>query len=390
MEISSWPEFDNDQINAVIKVLNSGKVSSWTGTETKTFEDEYSRWSSSKYSIALANGSLALSSAYLACGIKKDDEVITSPRTFLATASSIALLRAIPIFADVDIDSGNITAQTIEPLINKKTKAISIVHLGGWPADMISICDLARSYNLKVIEDCAQAHGASINGKMIGSFGDIGCWSFCQDKIISTGGEGGMITTSSSDLWELIWSFKDHGKSINTINEPNKTALFKYVHDRLGSNFRLTEMQSAIGRIQIQRLEEWNKKRNLNANLFINALSDNNLLRIPVPSEDFRHAWYRLYVYLNTEMLKDGWDRDRIIFEIKELGVPLFSGSCSEVYLEKCFRGSSYRLLKEGRLPVARELGETSLCFLLHPNLKKNEIEYQTHIVNNVLKKAIK
>ena len=359
MEISSWPEFDNDQINAVIKVLNSGKVSSWTGNQTKTFENEYSRWSNSKYSIALANGSLALSSAYLACGIKKDDEVITSPRTFLATASSIALLKAIPIFADVDIDSGNITAETIEPLINKKTKAISIVHLGGWPADMINICDLARSYNLKVIEDCAQAHGASINDRMIGSFGDIGCWSFCQDKIISTGGEGGMITTSSNDLWELIWSFKDHGKSINTINQTNKTALFKYVHDQLGSNFRLTEMQSAIGRIQLKKLKNWTEIRDNNAKILINKLKDCSSLRIPIPKPSFQHAWYKLHSYVRPDFLLDNWSRERIINEIREAGYPAFQGSCSEIYLEKCFLDKGLNPKK--RLENAKALGDTKL-----------------------------
>lgn len=386
MEISSWPEFDNDQINAVIKVLNSGKVNSWTGTETKTFEDEYSRWSSSKYSIALANGSLALSSAYLACGIKKDDEVITSPRTFLATASSIALLRAIPIFADVDIDSGNITAQTIEPLINKKTKAISIVHLGGWPADMISICDLAKSYNLKVIEDCAQAHGASINGKMIGSFGDIGCWSFCQDKIISTGGEGGMITTSSSDLWELIWSFKDHGKSINTINEPNKTALFKYVHDRLGSNFRLTEMQSAIGRIQLKKLKNWTKIRDSNAKILINELSDCSFLRIPIPEHSYQHAWYKLHSYVNPNFLLDSWSRDRIINELREAGYPAFQGSCSEIYLEKCFLDKG--LNPKERLKNAKTLGETSIMFLVDQTISTEKMTKYAEAIKNIIKKA--
>ena len=391
ISFSKWPEYDETQIEEVSKILQSGLVNYWTGSQTRLFEREFAELFDSKKAVAISNGTLALSAAYKALKLTKGDELITTPRTFIATASTAAELGINIAFADVDRNSGAITAETIEPLITKNTKAISIVHLGGWPADMDSIMQLARNYRIPVIEDCSQAHGAKIKQKSVGSFGDLATWSFCQDKIISTGGEGGMITTSNEKLWEKIWSYKDHGKNYEkTINQTENKSSFRWLHDSLGTNMRLTEMQSAIGRIQIQRLEEWNKKRNLNAHLFIKALSDNTLLRIPVPSKDFRHAWYRLYVYLNTEKLKDGWDRDRIIFEIKHLGVPIFSGSCSEVYLEKCFRGSSYRLSKEGRLPVARELGETSLCFLLHPNLKKNEIEYQIHIVNNVLKKATK
>ena len=386
MNISSWPEFDNDQINAVIKVLNSGKVNSWTGNQTKLFENQFSKWSGSKYSIALANGSLALSSAYLACGIKKNDEVITTPRTFLATASSIALLNAIPIFADIDIDSGNITAKTIEPLINKKTKAISIVHLGGWPADMESICDLAKSYNLKVIEDCAQAHGASINGKMVGSFGDIGCWSFCQDKIISTGGEGGMITTSLNDFWERIWSFKDHGKNLKTINQTNKTALFKYVHDRLGSNFRLTEMQSAIGIIQLKKLKSWTKLRQKNAKILINKLKDCRPLRVPIPENRFQHAWYKLHCYVDPNFLSENWNRDRIINEIRASGYPAYQGSCSEIYLEKCFLDKGLNPKK--RLKNAKALGDTSIMFLVDQTISNENMNKYAELIKHIIEKA--
>ena len=204
MSLSSWPQFDATQIQAAHDVLVSGRVNSWTGDQTKCFEAEFSQYTNTRYAIAIANGSLALSAAYLAVNIKTHDEIITTPRSFIATASSAVLLGAKPVFADVDSDSGCLTADTIAPLITPHTKAISVVHLGGWPADMLAICDLAKSYGLSVIEDCAQAHGARIHGQSVGSFGDVSAWSFCQDKIMTTAGEGGMVCTSSTHLWDSI------------------------------------------------------------------------------------------------------------------------------------------------------------------------------------------
>ena len=213
MTLASWPYFDVAQIEAATNVLTSGRVNSWTGGETSAFDQEFALWSASKHAIAMANGSLALSAAYLAIGLGQGDELITTPRTFIATASSAVLLGAKPVFADVDPDSGSITAEMIAPLITSSTKAISVVHLGGWPADMHGICDLAKAHQIPVVEDCAQAHGAQINGQSVGSFGDVSAWSFCQDKILTTAGEGGMVTTSRNDLWDAMWAFKDHGKT---------------------------------------------------------------------------------------------------------------------------------------------------------------------------------
>ena len=250
---------------------------------------------------------------------------------------------------------------------------------------------LSRYYKIPVIEDCSQAHGAKIKDQSVGTFGEVSTWSFCQDKIISTGGEGGMITTSNQKIWKSIWSYKDHGKNYqNMMNSNNDKSTFRWLHDSIGTNMRLTEMQGAIGRIQIKRLNKWNEKRNINANIFIDSLKGNNLLRIPIPSKELNLAWYRLYLFVRPNAFSSGWNRDRVIYEIKQLGVPIFSGSCSEIYLEKCFKDYKYRLLKSKRLPVAKELGETSLCFLVHPTLKEEEIEYQINIIKSVLRKAAK
>ena len=392
MKIPSWPFFEQDEIHKVSEILKSGKVNYWTGQETRFFENEFSKWSNNNYGIALANGSLALSSAYLSLNIGENDEVITTPRTFIATASSLCLLKAKPIFADVDINSGNITAETIEPLINKKTKAISVVHIGGWPAEMKIIKNLAEKYNLSLVEDCAQAHGAKIKDKdkyySVGSFGDVAAWSFCQDKILTTGGEGGMVTTNKKELFKKIWSIKDHGKSYELTFKNNQSHSFRWLHENFGSNFRLTEMQSAIGRLQLSKLDEWNKIRTRNANILIKHLKDLPNLIVPIPRKGLIHAWYKFNCYLNFDAISSDWNRERIINEIRNEKYPAFSGSCSEIYLEKCFKKNN--IFQNKRLKNARKLGETSLMFLLHPTIDINNMEAYSKIIRKVLLKAIR
>ena len=386
MLVSGWPHFTAEQIDVACRVLSSGKVNSWTGHETSSFEQEFSNWCSSSHSIALSNGSLALSAAYLSVGLGKGDELITTPRTFIATSSSAVLLGAKPIFADVDANSGAITADTIAPLITPRTKAIAVVHLGGWPADLPAICDLARAHNIPVIEDCAQAHGALINGQSVGSFGDVAAWSFCQDKIITTAGEGGMVSTSCPELWNVMWSFKDHGKTHQAVFGRDHPPGFRWLHERFGSNNRLTELQSAIGRTQLQLLPEWTAIRTRNALLLAEALSDLPAVRVPLPPENLTHAWYKFYAYSQPEALADGWSRDRILSESSDLGYPAFSGSCSEIYLEKCFQDAG--LAPAERLPLARQLGETSLMFLVHPTITVDQMTGYAQVVRSVVQKA--
>ena len=386
MTLAPWPQFDTEQINAATRVLASGKVNTWTGQDTTAFEQEFAQWCGTAHAIAMANGSLALSAAYLAIGLGEGDELITTPRTFIATASSAVLLGAKPVFADVDAESGAITAATIAPLITPRTKAISVVHLGGWPADMPAILELARDHGIAVIEDCAQAHGARIHGQSAGSFGDVAAWSFCQEKIISTGGEGGMVTTNRADLWDLMWAFKDHGKTHEAVFGREHPPGFRWLHERFGSNFRLTELQSAIGRIQLQRLPEWTAVRTRNALLLADALADCAAVRVPLPAEGTTHAWYKFYAFVRPEALDNGWTRDRILSEIASLGYPALSGSCSEIYLEKCFQEAG--LAPAERLPVARELGETSLMFLVHPTITPEQMTGYADAVRSVVLRA--
>ena len=386
MTLAPWPQFDADQIDAATRVLTTGHVNTWTGQETKAFELEFAAWCGSSHAIAMANGSLALSAAYLALGLGQGDELITTPRTFIATASSAVLLGAKPVFSDVDPDSGSITAATIAPLITPRTKAIAVVHLGGWPADMPAICELARIHGIAVIEDCAQAHGARIHGQSVGSFGDVAAWSFCQDKILTTAGEGGMVTPSRPELWAAMWALKDHGKTHEAVFGREHPPGFRWLHERFGSNFRLTELQSAIGRIQLQRLPDWTAARTRNALQLAEALRDLSAVHVPLPPESLTHAWYKFYAFVKLDALAEGWSRDRILSEITALGYPALSGSCSEIYLEKCFQDAG--LAPAERLPVARELSDTSLMFLVHPTITPEQMAGYADAVRTVVQRA--
>jgi dTDP-4-amino-4,6-dideoxygalactose transaminase len=369
---SPWPSFTEEEAEAVKRVVLSNKVNYWTGQETREFEKEFAAWVGTKYAVAVTNGTVALDLALIALGIGEGDEVIVTSRTFLASASCIVNVKAVPVFADVDKDSQNITAQTIEAVISPKTKAIICVHLAGWPCDMDSIKALAQQYDLYLIEDCAQAHGALYKGQSVGTFGHVSSWSFCQDKIITTGGEGGMVTTNDYNLWKKMWSYKDHGKSWEAVYEQKHPFGFRWLHHNFGTNWRMMEVQAVLGRIQLKQMTNWQKKRLENATKIWETASKLPLYRVPTIPEHIRHAAYKCYVFINPEKLAKGWDQSRIVQVINEYQVPCYFGSCSEVYLEKAFEQTPYK--PQRRLTNAKELGETSLMFLVHPTLTEQEI----------------
>ena len=387
---SPWPKFTQHEADAVSRVLLSNKVNYWTGEECRQFEREFADWTGSKYAIALGNGTLALDVALQALDIGACDEVIVTPRTFIASISSIVNAGATPIFADVDEATGNITAETITAVLSDKTKGIVCVHLAGWPCDMESIMALADEHDLYVIEDCAQAHGARYKGRSVGSIGHIGAWSFCQDKIMTTGGEGGMVTTDSELLWRKMWAYKDHGKSYAAVYETEQSPGYNWLHESFGTNLRMTEMQGVLGRIQLNKMSEWTTKRTANAQAILDACSkweSKGYLLVPrlehlAQFSNANHAYYKLYVYVQSDNLPDGWTRDRIIEAINNQDVPCFSGSASEVYLEKAFDNTGLR--PSVRLPIAKQLGESSLMFLVHPTLTATEIELTIQAIDSV------
>ncbi len=383
-----WPSFSDEEADAVRAVLLSNRVNYWTGDECRQFEREFAAWAGTEYAVALANGTVALDVALKALGIGVGDEVVVTPRTFLASVSSIVNAGATPVFADVDRNSQNITAQTIRPLLNERTKAIVCVHLAGWPCDMDPILELAAEHDLRVIEDCAQAHGAQYKGRCVGSLGDVAAWSFCQDKIMTTGGEGGMVTTNDRELWSRMWSYKDHGKSWEAVYERDHPAGFRWLHDSFGTNWRMLEMQAVVGRIQLRKMPDWHSARRENARRIWETARELPGLRVPTVPDEIDHATYKCYVFVEPGRLHGGWSRDRIIAEINAGGVPCYSGSCSEVYQERAFDGTGWRPAE--RLPVARELGETSLMFLVHPTLTDVEIGKTCEVLAEVMGRAAK
>lgn len=383
---SPWPSFSDEEADAVRDVILSNKVNYWTGRECREFEAEFATWGGTRYAIALTNGTVALDVALKALGIGNGDEVVVTPRTFLASVSSIVNAGAVPVFADVDRDSQNITAESIRAVLTPRTRAVICVHLAGWPCDMDPIMALAAEHDLKVIEDCAQAHGAYYKGRPVGSIGHVGAWSFCQDKIMTTGGEGGMVTTNERELWSKMWSFKDHGKSWEAVYEREHPPGFRWLHESFGTNWRMMEVQAVIGRIQLQRMPAWHKSRTANIERIWSAAAKLPGLRVPKVPADSVHAAYKCYVFVEPQLLKEGWTRDRVLEEISAQGVPCFSGSCSEVYLEKAFDGTGWR--PRERLPVARELGETSMMFMVHPTLTSVEIEKTCSVLATVMVEA--
>ena len=387
-EIPIWPSYEQDEMNAVQNVLKSGKVNYWTGDSGQKFEQQFSKYFGVRYAVALANGSVALELALETLNIGVGDEVIVTPRTFIATVSSICLKGAIPVFADVDMHSQNITADSIKKCITHRTKAILLVHLAGWPCEMQSIIEIAKDNSLKLIEDCAQAHGAKYNNKYVGSFGDVAVFSFCQDKIISTGGEGGMLVTNNESIWRKAWMYKDHGKQYEKMMQRSLTekSIFQWVHNSLGTNLRMTEMQAVIGLAQLKKLKGWVSKRNEYASMLHEYFSDIAALRITMPEDNVFHAYYKYYVFVRQNRLKPNWNRDKIINAINAEGVPCFMGSCSEVYKEKAFIDAGLR--PEVDLKVAKELGNNSLMFNVHPTLEVQDINNVCVAVQKVLHNA--
>jgi dTDP-4-amino-4,6-dideoxygalactose transaminase len=383
----SWPYFAQDEIEAAAGVLASGKVNYWTGEEGRQFEKEFAAFARCKYAVALANGSVALECALKALGIGPGDEVITTSRTFIASASCAVMVGARPVIADVDRESQDITAETIRRVLTPCTKAIVAVHLAGWPCEMDGILALARERGIKVVEDCAQAHGATYKGQPVGSLGDVAAFSFCQDKIMTTAGEGGMVTTNSDELWNTMWSLKDHGKSYDAVYHREHAPGFRWLHESFGTNWRLSEVQSAVGRIQLKKLPQWLSVRRKYGKILTNEFATLPGLRVTVPPKHIEHAYYKYYAFVRPEALRPEWSRDRIIEAIKAEGIPCFSGSCSEIYLERAFP-PEWR--PKERLAVARELGETSLMFLVHPTLTEEHILATCEAVKKVMGAAVR
>ncbi len=381
--LPAWPDYPEDEVEAAAAVLRSGKVNYWTGEQCRAFEREFADYCGVAHAVAVANGTLALELALLALGVGEGDEVIVTPRTFIASASAAIMRGATPVFADIDPRSQNITAQSIAAVITPRTRAIIAVHLAGWPCDMDPIMALAAQHDLFVIEDCAQAHGARYKERPVGSLGHVAAFSFCQDKIMSTGGEGGMLVTDDEALWSRAWSFKDHGKSYDAVYRREHPPGFRWLHESFGSNWRLTEMQAAIGRLQLRKLDDWVARRRANAARLDRCCEQIPALQVVVPPNEILSACYKYYVFVDAQKLAAGWDRDRIMAAISAEGVPCFSGSCSEIYREQAFAGTAS--VPQQALPNAARLAQTSLMLLVHPTQGDVQMDQACAAISKVM-----
>lgn len=384
--LPTWPAFGEEEIAAAVAVLRSGRVNYWTGDETRRFEEEFAAVTGCRYAVALSNGTVALEAALAALGVGPGDDVIVTSRSFVASAACVLLRGARPIFADVDRDSQNITAETIAAVLTPHSRAVIAVHLAGRPCDMDSIRELCRRHGLAILEDCAQAHGARYRGRPVGSLGDLAAFSFCQDKILTTAGEGGMVTTNDAELFRRVWTFKDHGKNYEAMQRLDSGRQFRWVHDELGTNARMTEFQGAVGRVVLRNLDAWVERRRRHAAIFIEELAPLPCVRVPIPPPDIRHAYYKFYFFVRPERLRPDWNRDRVLAALRAENVPCGTGACPEIYREKLFRDRN--LGPAERLPVARELGETAMMLPVHPTLEEQDVRDMANAVRKVLRQA--
>jgi dTDP-4-amino-4,6-dideoxygalactose transaminase len=390
----SYPYFNQNTQKRVQKVLKSGRVNYWTGNECKDFEKEFSNYHNVKYSLTVSNGSVALEIALKALNLKKTDTVIVTPRSFIASASCVLNLGLKPIFADVD-DNGNLSIEGIKKAYNKNVKAIIAVHLNGLPCDLDPILKFVKKNKIFLIEDCSQAHGATYKNKKVGSFGHISTWSFCQDKIMSTGGEGGMISTNDKKLWLKCWSLKDHGKNYKNVFYKKQKTIFKWLHDDLGSNYRMTEMQAVIGREQLKTLDNQIKKRNLIANLYLDGLKNYylkyDILKKPdfinqkshLKKKKYIHAFYRLNLFINKNKI----DQKKLIQKLNRYKINCGVGACPEIYREKIFKKLKYYPKK--RLLNSKLLGETSIMFPINPYRSLIKVNSEINSIKKILNKYL-
>lgn len=386
-QLAPWPRYAPDEIDAVARVLRAGQGNYSYGAEGPAFEREFAAWCGARHALALANGTVALELALRGLGIGAGDEVVVTPRSFVASASAPLLVGARPVFADVDPDSQNLTPDSIRAVLTPRTRAVIVVHLAGWPCDMDGIMALAAERGIAVIEDCAQAHGAEWRGRRVGGFGDAAVFSFCHDKIISTGGEGGMLLTARDEVRERVDAWRRHGRDAKAA-AGGAPWQYHFIYAGPGSNQRLSEMQSAIGRVQLGKVERWLAQRRANAAHYAAGLGAISGLRCAAPGPDALHAWYKYYVYVRPERLRAGWDRDRILAAAWTRGLPCWQGSCGELYREQVFVAAG--AVPAAPLPAAQALARSALMLPLHPGITPEQIDEICSGIGEIMAEAVK
>ncbi|KEQ54127.1 Glutamine--scyllo-inositol transaminase [Sphingobium chlorophenolicum] len=378
-----WPQHEADEVAAVMHVLESGRVNAMVhGDQSRAFEAGFAAFCGMPHGIAVSNGTVALELALRALGVGPGDEVILPSRSFFASAACIVAVGAMPVFADIDPASNAIDPESVRRMLSPRSRAILCVHLAGWPCDMDALRALADEKGLWLVEDCAQAHGATFRGDPVGGFGDAAAFSFCTDKIMSTGGEGGMLLLRDEAHWKRAWAYKDHGKNPDKFFTPATASGFRYLHDSFGSNWRMTEMQAAIGLAQLAKLPGWIARRRRNAQVLMRLLRADPAVEVPEIPDHVGHAFYRLYVTIAADRLGEGGTAP-IIDRMARMGMPVGSGSCADMTQEAAFAGIDVR--RDGRLPVAQDIGRRSIAFPVDHLLNEGDM----HRLANCLEIAL-
>jgi dTDP-4-amino-4,6-dideoxygalactose transaminase len=383
----NWPAFDEEDISAATDVLRSGNVNYWGGSHGRGFEHEFAHAVGSTYAVALSSGTVALEHALHAIDIGQGDEVIIPAAASMGVAGAVVSCGARPVIADVDIHTQCLTTETVSALLSAQTKAVIAVHFAGHTAEMTSLRKLTNDHGIRLVEDCGQAHGARYFAKSAGSLGDIAVWSFCRDAIMTTGGEGGAITTSDLKLWRRCWERKDQGKSVIAVQSRRHSNGFRWLHETFGTNARMTEIQAAIGRVQLRKLDTWVEKRRANAGTLLMALRQQPAIRVEDPPAHVGHAYYKFYAHVRTERLTGCWNRDRLVAAINAEGIPCEHGDYTEIYREPAFDSI---VGTPATLPAAAALGRTSMTLPVHPNLDESDMADTVAAVKKVLREATK
>ena len=381
-----WPQINDDMIEKVSNVLKSGKLNQWNNNSVKEFETKFAQYIKCNYAVAVFNGTVALELCIKTLELKEGDEVIVTPRTFIASASCCAYYGINPVFVDVDINSQNITLDKIKSAITEKTKAVILVHLAGWPCQLEEICNYCREKGIYIIEDCAQAHGAKYKGRSVGTWGDINAWSFCQDKIITTGGEGGMVSMNCPHLYKKAWSLKDHGKDYDTVFNKEHPFGFRWLHKNIGTNWRMMPMQAVIGIEALKLLNSWVEHRRAIANIYnenLKEIENKGVIRLTIPNEVIYHSYYKYYFFINPEKLNIS--RDKIIQEVNNNKIAATVGSCSEIYLEKALD----KFKPKEELLNTKILFNTGIMLLCDPTISKEKALEDIQLIKDILQKNI-
>ena len=405
---SHWPFFAQDEIDAAIAPLRLGKVNYWTGKRGMEFEAKWAEWIGAKMAISCTNGTAALQIAISSLGIGPGDEMIVPSYSFIASSFAIVQAGAIPVFADVT-DDHTIDPKSIEVHIGPRTKGIVVVHLYGVVADMGPILDIARKHRLKVVEDCAQCVGGEYKGIKVGLVGDAGCFSFCQSKHFTTGGEGGMVVTNDEELgWECR-SFRDHGYDVKSrLNLLALEEKLNYIHNRVGFNFRMTEIQSVIGINELKRLDSWNLARRFKfARMYDEAFAGLfGIKKLPFNSKDRKNAYWWYPIILDIDRLDV--TAERFVKALGAENVPCYGIQWPEAYEEQAYRKlngfgtAKFPFLSkeytdpdsvrygEAPCPNAKRLRDVTFSVFLHPTWETEHIERVIAGVKKVLKQHIK